>query len=47
MTGLDLEEYTESVICYIDKCIEDVTEIKTFKFRNNEGRGCVLKCERC
>lgn len=30
MTGLDLEEYTESVIFYIDKCIENVTKPSNF-----------------
>lgn len=34
--GVDGEEYTESVFSYIDKCTEDVTEVKTFRCRNNE-----------
>lgn len=34
--GLDLEEYTGSVIGYIGKCIEDVTGVKTLKCHNNQ-----------
>ena len=32
----DLEEFTESVIGYIDKCIDDVTAVKTLKHCTNE-----------
>ena len=32
----DLQEYTESIICYINKCTYDVTVAKTIKTRANQ-----------
>ncbi|KAK0143163.1 hypothetical protein N1851_018714 [Merluccius polli] len=32
----DLQEYTDSVISYINKCIEDVAEVRTIKRRANQ-----------
>ncbi|KAK0141960.1 RNA-directed DNA polymerase from mobile element jockey [Merluccius polli] len=34
--AIDLQEYTESVIGYINKCIDDVTVVKTIKRRANQ-----------